>query len=125
MLEHACYFIGQAFGQVADSCMFCLCILSGKENCASTEVYVLYLGPYELADATAEFVNDLKHQFVVVTVDTVEKTLEFINGQISDDLAETFIRFGAFALSARNLSVWIIIVVDLHSNVKSTGVIKV
>jgi hypothetical protein len=62
---------------------------------------------------------------VVIVVNAVEEVLQFINGHISDDLAKAFISFGAFALSARNLSVWIIIVVDLHPNVKSTGVIKV
>ena len=86
---------------------------------------MLYRDRDKFADSTSEFINHLKHQLVVVVVNAVEEVLEFVNGHISDDLSKTFIRFGAFVLSARNLSVWIIIVVDLHSNVKSAGVIKV
>ena len=99
--------------------MFSLGILGRKENSASTEVHVLYLDPHKFTDATAEFINYFKHQFVFVIVNTVEKTLELIDGQITDDLAETFVPLGAFPFSARNLTVRIIIMVDLRSNVNS------
>lgn len=73
--------------------MFGLSILCGEKNCASTEVQMLYLNPDKLADSTAEFIDDLKHQLMIVIVNTIEEILELINGQIADDLAEAFIFF--------------------------------
>ena len=73
--------------------MFRLCIFCRKENRASTEIHMFNLNPYEFADATTELINNLKHQLVVVIVNTVEKALELIDGQIPDDLTETFIPF--------------------------------
>jgi len=105
--------------------MSCFCILRRKEDCAATEVYMLYLNPHEFADSTAEFINHLKHQFMSVIVNTVEEILEFVNCEVADDLAKTFIPFWAFAFSARNLRVQIILVVDLHLNVKSLGLINI
>lgn len=122
--EHALYFVGQAFRQVTDSCMFGLSIFGRKENSASTKVYMLYLNLYEFADATTELVNYLKHQLMIVIVNTVEEILKFIKGQIADDLAKTFVPSGVFASSAQSLCVRKIMLVHLHSNVKSAEFIK-
>jgi len=100
-------------------------IFCRKEDSASTEVYVLDLDPDKFTDSTTEFVDHLKHQFVIVVVNAIEETLQLISGHVANDLAEAFISLRAFALLAWSLSARIIIVVDLHSNVKSTGVIKV
>ncbi len=105
--------------------MLGLGVLSRKEDSAPAEVYVLYLDPDKFADSTSEFINHLKHQLVIVIIYTIEKTLQFISGHIANNLAKTFVSFRAFALSAWNLSVRIIFVVDLHSNVKSAGLINV
>jgi hypothetical protein len=73
--------------------MLCLGVLGRKENSASAEVYMLYLYPYEFADATTEFVNYLEPQLMTVIVNTVEEILEFVNCEVADDLAKTFIPF--------------------------------
>jgi len=105
--------------------MLCLGVLGRKKNSASAEVYMLYLDPYEFADATTEFVNYLEPQLMTVIVNTVKKTLELIDGQITDDLTETFVLLGAFAFSAQTFCILEIILADLHTNVKSTGLINV
>lgn len=77
--------------------MFCFGILGREENRASTKVYVLYLDPYKFPDTTAEFINQLKQQLVVVIVDAVEEILKLVNGHVAVYLAKTFIPSGAFA----------------------------
>lgn len=105
--------------------MSCFCILRGKKDCAATEVYVLYLNPDEFTDPTTKFINNLKHQLMAVIVNAVEEILKLLKRQIADDLAEAFISLGAFAFSARGFWVRRIILVHLHSNVKSVGLINV
>lgn len=62
---------------------------------------------------------------MIVIVNTVEEILEFINGQVADDLAKTFIPLGMFASSAQSFCAGKIMLVHLHSNVKSVEFIKV
>jgi hypothetical protein len=105
--------------------MSCFCILRGKEDCAATEVYMLYLNPHEFTHPAAKLINDLEHQLMAVIVNAVEEILKFLKRQIADDLAKAFIPLGAFAFSARGFWVRRIISVHLHPNVKSAGLINV
>ena len=98
--------------------MFCFGILGRKENRASIEVEMLDLNFDKLSYPAAKLVDYLEHQLVAVIVDTVEKTLKLIKRHVPDDLTKTFIPFGASACLALNLPVPIMIVVDLHLNVK-------
>jgi len=66
-------------------------ILRRKEDSPSTKVYVLYLNPEKFSDTTAKFINYFKHQLMIIIVNTVEEILKLINGQVADDLDETFI----------------------------------
>jgi hypothetical protein len=56
------------------------CIFSRKENGASVKVQMFYLNPYEFADATTEFIDDLEHKLVKVVVDAVKELPKFIDG---------------------------------------------
>ena len=85
--------------------MLGLCIFSRKENSASTEVYMLYLNPNKFADSTTELINYLKHQLMIVIVNTVEEILKFIKCQITDDLAKTFIPLGIFAAFLQSFNI--------------------
>ena len=78
--------------------MFCR-----EKHCASAEVDVFYLDFYKFSNSAAELVNHLKHQLMTVIVNTVEKTLEFINCEIANDLAEAFMSLCfAFSFSTCN-----------------------
>lgn len=94
-------------------------------NSAPTEVQVFDLYSHELTCSATQLINRLEHQLVIIIVNTVEKILEFINGQVADVLAKTFIPLGVFASSAQSFCVGKIILVNLHSNVKSAGLINV
>lgn len=100
-------------------------IFRRKENSASTRVYVLYLNPDKFSDTTAKFINYFKHQLMIIIVNIVEEILELINGQVADNLAETFIprrTSGPFLQSSYTEK---IVLSHLHSNVKSVRFINI
>ena len=99
-------------------------ILSRKEHCAATEVYMLNLNPHEFTHPAAKLINDLEHQLVTVIVNAVEETLEFIDGQIADDFAEAFVSWGGFPFLIAEGDNCIVDVFDFHANVKSRGFIN-
>ena len=49
------------------------------------------LDAHELTHPAAQFVDHLEHQLVVVVVDGVEELPQFLDGEVSYDLAESFI----------------------------------
>jgi hypothetical protein len=52
---------------------------------------MLDLNLYKLADSAAEFVDNFKHQLVIVVVDVVKELPKFIDGEIADHLSEAFV----------------------------------
>jgi hypothetical protein len=107
--------------------MFGLGILSRKENRASTEVSMLDLNPDEFSNTTSELVDHFKHQLVIVVVDTVEKLLQLLDGEIADYLSEAFVFLRMSWLLVQTLSrrSRISVLFRLHVNVKSQGFINV
>jgi hypothetical protein len=107
--------------------MFGLGILSRKENCASTEVQMLDLDSYELSDSTAQFIDNFKHQLVIVVVDAVEELRKLLDGEIADHLSEAFVFLRMSWLLVQTLSrrSRISVLFRLHVNVKSEGFINV
>jgi hypothetical protein len=85
---------------------------------------MLDLDADELPYPAAQLIDDLEHQLVGIVVDAVEELLQFILGQIANDLAE------AFVLSSRpgfldDAGIGLILGrVRLHSNVKSLRLIN-
>ena len=73
--------------------MFCFGILSWKENRASIQVNMLYLNPNKFSDSTAELVNHLKHQLMIVIVNGIKELAQFFLRQIPYNFSETFVSF--------------------------------
>jgi hypothetical protein len=119
--EHTLELIGQPLGQGAGSRGLGFGVLGRKKDCASAEADVPDLDLHELTYPAAQLIDHFKHQLVRVIVHGVEELLELIEGQITDDLAETFVSL-CFAWPP----VWVLPYADgfdrlycVHVNVKS------
>ena len=99
-------------------------ILRREKDRTSTKIDMFDLNLDKLAHPATQFVNDLEHQFVLVVVNRIEKLLEFIDRQVSDDFPEPFVSFltsGMFLLiSLDKMSV----AFHRNVNVKSSLYIK-
>ena len=58
--------------------MLGLCVLGRKVNSASAEVQMLNLNPDEFTYPTAKFVNYLKHQLMIIVVNTIKELAKLI-----------------------------------------------
>ena len=85
---------------------------------------MLDLNPDKLTDATAEFIDHLKHELVMIMINTVKEISKLLERQVSYDFSKAFIPLRRFSFPAWNLGVWIIFMIDLHSNVKWPGFIN-
>jgi hypothetical protein len=83
--------VGQSLGQMAGPGMTGLGVFSREKDRAATQVQVLALDADELADTAAELIDRLEHEFVPVVVDAVEELGQFVDGEISNDLAKSLI----------------------------------
>ena len=77
--------------------MFCFCVLSRKKDSVSVEVEMLNLDFGKLTNPATQLINGLKHELVVVIVNSVEELLEFIHCQIPYDFAKPLVFSGRFA----------------------------
>ena len=103
LFEHALEFVHQSPGQSAGSGRLGLGVLGWEEHSVPTEVDVPDLHPDELSHSTPQFIDHLKHQLASIIVHAVEELLEFIDGQIANDLAEAFVPFHRVSHSYRNV----------------------
>lgn len=88
---------------------------------------MLDLNSYELAYPTAKLIDDLKHQLMVVVVNTVEELLELVDRQIPYDLSEAFVLLRMSWLLGQTLRrrSRISVLFWLHVNVKSAAYLSV
>jgi len=66
-------------------------IFRRKEKGAAIKVDMSNLNFDKLADPTAQLINNLKHQFVLIVVNGIKKKFEFIEGEVANYFSKPLI----------------------------------
>lgn len=76
---------------MAGSGMVSLGVIRREEYGATIEVHMFVLNANELTDTAAELIDGLEHELVPVIVNAVKELGQFVDGEIPNDLAESFV----------------------------------